>query len=617
MFGHQRKNVVDRKVSTARGFSRKLRLESLEDRRLLAVMVVTDLGDGSLASLAGDGALSLREAVEAVNTAAPVDGIGPVAGSFGTSDTILFSSALFIGTSPTLTLTAGQLELTSSVIIAGPTGRTLTVDAQQDFRIFDIAAGTDDYTLSGMTLTGGQTTGLDQKGGAIRSLTAGTLFIRRANIQENATTGNFSKGGAISAVGPVSIVDSSVSHNRTEGTSGNGGGVFSIGDISLTRSTVAGNTTEGLFASGGGVSSDGTVTLNSSTVSGNRTLGAASSAGGILGVGGVELTESTVSGNHTIGDTSSGGGVSSGGTITVTRSTIVDNQAQGANASGGGLQTSATDILVSGSIIANNTAGLSNADIQPGTGALTVDHSLIRDAAGLGIAAATNLLNQNPLLGLLQSNGGPTETHAPLPGSPVIDAGDAQIVSPPVFDQRGAPFSRIADGDGNGSAVIDLGSYEVQAATGPDFDGDNDIDGSDFLAWQRGFGKTEGAVPADGDADGDGDVDGQDLATWEIQFGDVALVASTSAPVTARSSLIDLAIAVEVGETEENDTDLASLLESEVTAESSSLEQAFTAISPGTKAAVIDVDVLASAKASQDSAEGYEGLDDELVVAAL
>ena len=52
-----------------------------------------------------------------------------------------------------------------------------------------------------------------------------------------------------------------------------------------------------------------------------------------------------------------------------------------------------------------------------------------------------------------------------------------------------------------------------------DFDGDLDVDGRDFLLWQRGFGITSGATKADGDSNGDGAVDGTDLDNWQIQFG--------------------------------------------------------------------------------------------------
>ena len=397
---HLRKNVVARD-----GFAKKLRLETLEDRRMLATMVVTDLGDGSLASLAGDGLLSLREAVEAVNTGAPVDGIAPSSGQFGLNDAIAFDSDLFGGTSKTLALTAGQLELQSSVVVFGPTGNLLTINALQRSRIFDITATTGNFTLAQMTLRGGLTNAISQSGGAVRSLTADRLLISNSTITASATLGGSSKGGGVSANGRLEIVDSSITNNRTENIGGDGGGVFSSADLLLTGSTVAGNRTMGSFAIGGGINSTSNIVLLRSTVSGNRTTDGASSAGGVLAGGDVDIIETTISGNVTEGQNASGGGIISSGSITVTRSTIVNNQVLGANATGGGIQTSESDILVSGSIIANNSAGGGNADITPGSGTLTVSHSLIGDATGLGIAAATNLLNQDPLLGPLTGGG--------------------------------------------------------------------------------------------------------------------------------------------------------------------------------------------------------------------
>ena len=79
-------------------------------------------------------------------------------------------------------------------------------------------------------------------------------------------------------------------------------------------------------------------------------------------------------------------------------------------------------------------------------------------------------------------------------------------------DQRGAAFNRAA-----GSA-IDIGAYEAQAAPSADFDSDGDVDGSDFLAWQRGFGTTN-AARTEGNSDDDGDVDASDLGAWELTFG--------------------------------------------------------------------------------------------------
>jgi hypothetical protein len=58
----------------------------------------------------------------------------------------------------------------------------------------------------------------------------------------------------------------------------------------------------------------------------------------------------------------------------------------------------------------------------------------------------------------LQNNGGPTKTMALLAGSKAIDAGDNAGV--PATDQRGAGFARRRDGDGDGSAIADIGAFE-------------------------------------------------------------------------------------------------------------------------------------------------------------
>jgi hypothetical protein len=66
-----------------------------------------------------------------------------------------------------------------------------------------------------------------------------------------------------------------------------------------------------------------------------------------------------------------------------------------------------------------------------------------------------------------------------------------------------------------------------------DFDASGDVDGSDFLAWQRGLGSLGAAATrAHGNADGDNDVDGDDLAAWQSQFG-AAQVAATAGPTAA------------------------------------------------------------------------------------
>src|SRR5260370_38392706 len=69
--------------------------------------------------------------------------------------------------------------------------------------------------------------------------------------------------------------------------------------------------------------------------------------------------------------------------------------------------------------------------------------------------------NTDPMLGPLQDNGGPTLTHALLPGSPAVNAGDPAFTPPPFLDQRGPDFFRVRNGR------IDVGSFEVQSGSTP------------------------------------------------------------------------------------------------------------------------------------------------------
>lgn len=52
-----------------------------------------------------------------------------------------------------------------------------------------------------------------------------------------------------------------------------------------------------------------------------------------------------------------------------------------------------------------------------------------------------------------------------------------------------------------------------------DFDGDRDVDGSDFLIWQRNFGMISGATAAQGDATADGKVNTSDFLRWQQNYG--------------------------------------------------------------------------------------------------
>ncbi|MEM9354362.1 MAG: choice-of-anchor Q domain-containing protein [Planctomycetota bacterium] len=121
----------------------------------------------------------------------------------------------------------------------------------------------------------------------------------------------------------------------------------------------------------------------------------------------------------------------------------------------------------------------------------------------------------NPLLGPLADNGGPTQTHALLPGSQALEAGVSVG-----YDQRGlaAPIDLPGIPNAVGGDGRDIGAYEAQIAPIADFDSDGDVDLFDLMRLQRGFGAMRDAVLADGNSDDDGDVDASDQAAWEISF---------------------------------------------------------------------------------------------------
>lgn len=93
--------------------------------------------------------------------------------------------------------------------------------------------------------------------------------------------------------------------------------------------------------------------------------------------------------------------------------------------------------------------------------------------------------------------------------------------------------------DGQLPAISSPLIWEIDVLEGPDvsadFDMDGDVDGEDFLTWQRGYGINDGsAQPGDGDATGDGNVNGADLGVWQSTYGAGSLLAaSTSVPEPA------------------------------------------------------------------------------------
>ena len=80
------------------------------------------------------------------------------------------------------------------------------------------------------------------------------------------------------------------------------------------------------------------------------------------------------------------------------------------------------------------------------------------------------------------------------------------------------------------SGTVDAGDLDLWEAdfgrmivTGPDFNGDQEIDGSDLTSWETGYGGFDGVSTfadfSDGDASRDGVIDGSDFLIWQRLAG--------------------------------------------------------------------------------------------------
>jgi hypothetical protein len=100
--------------------------------------------------------------------------------------------------------------------------------------------------------------------------------------------------------------------------------------------------------------------------------------------------------------------------------------------------------------------------ILPGSGNVTLNNSIVANSSSgadiSGSYTGSHNLTGTVVLGPLHYNGGPTQTMAPPPASPALDAGDNSLVPAGVTtDQRG--FPRISN------SAVDIGAFEAQWPT--------------------------------------------------------------------------------------------------------------------------------------------------------
>ena len=376
-------------------------------------------------TVANDGLCSLREAIAAANSdTAPGSSSGECPAGSG-SDTI---------TIPSIEISLGsRLIISSPIALVGVgVGSTVIKGNNQD-GVFQVNAG--HVTFRGLTIQGGTpAVGSGRSGIAVF---AGTIEISDARITGNTITGG--GGGLYVASGAtVTVWRTTIDQNQGAGAgNGGAGGIANAGTLFVHESLLVGNTS-------------------------NRTGGIWNGRGARL-----ELRNTTLSGNEGNSPDAGTGGLVNQGVASLNNVTITQNKGRGNNPNsfrGGGLQSySGATTIVKNSIIANNDGRGGPNDCA---GALTSDsvYNLIRDMTGCGLPpnTATFILNQDPKLAALASNGGSTQTHALSVDSPAIDKGNDPYSC---IDQRG--YTRSVDGNGDGLARLDVGAYEFGAIPNP------------------------------------------------------------------------------------------------------------------------------------------------------
>jgi hypothetical protein len=304
--------------------------------------------------------------------------------------------------------------------------------------------------LSKTTVIGNHVNGASQKGGGIH------IYYRSvAEITDSIITGNTADRGA----GIYNEFESQLDIQGTAITNNiagrPGGGIYNEEEstIHIYDCTISENTST---TGGGGIYNydESTIIISGSLISNNRVIGAYS-GGGIFNMvySSVSIVNSTFSQNSA---GSYGGGIDNSyySVVSTQQVTFEGNRATDGGsdiASRHGTLTQPSVIYLEASILSGDISS-GNCYRETGTAeAYVVDkgYNIVDD--GSCLTAGTSF-TADPKLGLLQDNGGDTNTHELLNGSPAIDAipeGSCDLG----IDQRGALRPQ-----GSG---CDIGAFEV------------------------------------------------------------------------------------------------------------------------------------------------------------
>jgi predicted outer membrane repeat protein len=366
-------------------------------------------------------------------------GAGSLRAAITTANALIGHDAITFapGLTGTVNLQSVLPALTGSIEIDGPGLDQLTVrrDFGGNYGIFSVSSGAE-AQITGLTITNGAAT----NGGGVSN--AGRLLLDRVLVSSNSAT---NRGGGVYNTGSLTVKASTLAGNNALA---GGGGLQAVGGrlTLVLDSAISGNQ-----SGNGGAGIDdyrGSLEMHTSTVSGNTvSAGVAAAAGGVLILSDksewdsvhvppdapAEIVDSTIAGNTHLASHIAN---------------LMDKSF-----------TPAQEIpsIVKSTIVANPLGGGPNCD-----GPVSSAGFNLESADTCGFSAPSDRPSQNPQLGPLADNGGPTQTMALPLASPAVDAGSS--TSGP-SDQRGLvrPVDQAGTPNAPGGNASDIGAFELEA----------------------------------------------------------------------------------------------------------------------------------------------------------
>jgi hypothetical protein len=309
----------------------------------------------------------------------------------------------------------------SDITIDGNNSTIRRARSAPEFRIFAVAQN-DELTLRNTTVSGGRAADEGARGGGVYG------YESDIKIVNSIISGNVGHGVS-GLYSDLEVINSAVTNNAGYGVI-DASPETGLGSVTVANSTIARNSRAGLY----GESSD------------------------------IEAINTTISGNAN--------GVEGGGTegleLTLVHSTITDNRRAGIVVRCGeyGSRVVVQRCLISGNGKRREMV-VDECDSYYDTSVNTGDFNVFGHSGNDGLegssAGLTDIVPTQPLKAILQTtltnNGGPTPTHALVPGSPAIDTVNDGTCPPPFSDQRGEV--RPSDGNHDGVPACDTGSFEA------------------------------------------------------------------------------------------------------------------------------------------------------------